>query len=193
MKYSPLYWLLLLALFLYLQPAEVYAEEGDIAERLREAAAQREGRSKGFLRIRDRISERLRERSAGQDKPDIPRRSESTGQSPAEFREGANCLFIGHSFFVPIGESFDKIGARSGFESHEANMVFSPGPGGSPGQLWENEQLRGRIENTLAGGDVDLLGMPSSNSLTGSYQDYQRWIELALRHNPETQFFIGQI
>ncbi len=107
------------------------------------------------------------------------------------FPEGANCLFIGHSFFAPVAKSFDRLATASGFAEHKGHVVFSPGPSGTPGSLWANPGQREKIEAILATGEVDLLGM-TTNIPGGSIEDYQCWIGLALDHNPKTEFMIGQ-
>ncbi len=105
------------------------------------------------------------------------------------FENGANCLFIGHSFFIPVARSFDKAARENGFAAHQVKLVFAPGPSGSPGSLWNNSKQKKQIEDALATGKIDLLGMTAGGGNT--FEDYQRWIDLALKHNPETRFFIG--
>lgn len=111
-------------------------------------------------------------------------------QAPA-FKDGANCLFIGHSFFIPVARRFDKLAEQNEYSSHEVDFVFAPGMGGSPGRLWASERRRNQIEQKLATGEVELLGMTAFGRLNSNYEDYQRWIEMALKHNPKTRFFIG--
>ncbi len=107
------------------------------------------------------------------------------------FQDGANCLFIGHSFFIPVAVHFDRIARQNEFSAHAAAMVFAPGMAGSPGALWESERHRERIESHLATGRIELLGMTVAGPRGGALEDYQRWINLALKHNPKTRIFIG--
>lgn len=107
------------------------------------------------------------------------------------FKDGANCLFIGHSFFVPVAKSFDKVAGQNGFSAHQAKFVFSGGMSGAPGALWKNPKRKKEIEEALATGKVELLGMTAFGQLSSTLEDYQRWIDLALKHNPNTKFFIG--
>lgn len=116
---------------------------------------------------------------------DVPAEAE-----PA-FKDGANCLFIGHSFFIPVARSFDKVARQSGFRSHEVKLVFAPGKGGLPADLWDNPKHKKQIEAALATGKIDLLGMTALGGLGSTFEDCQRWIDLALKHNPKTRFFIG--
>lgn len=107
------------------------------------------------------------------------------------FENGAHCLFIGHSFFIPVARSFDKAARENGFASHQVKLVFAPGKRGSPADLWDNPSQKMQIEDALATGKIDLLGMTAFGRLGSTFEDYQRWIDLALKHNPETRFFIG--
>ncbi len=106
------------------------------------------------------------------------------------FKDGANCLFIGHSFFIPVARYFDKVARRNGFSSHQTHLVFAPGKLGSPKELWNNSNRRTQIEGKLANGKIDLLGMTAG--FKSSFEDYQQWIDLSLKYNPKTRFFIGQ-
>jgi hypothetical protein len=126
-----------------IQVASSLADAQTLRERLREG-------------IRDRIVDRSDDspaiaRQPSDDSKDLPHGDESI------FQDGANCLFIGHSFFIPVAKSFDKIAARSELTSHQARFVFSPGLGGSPRGLWENERRRQQVEKVLASGTVELL------------------------------------
>lgn len=112
-------------------------------------------------------------------------------QAEPVFKEGANCLFIGHSFFIPVAKSFDTIAGQNGFSSHKAKSVFAGGKRGAPGELWNNPKHKKQIEDVLATGKIELLGMTAFGELSSSLEDYKRWIDLALKHNPETRFFIG--
>jgi len=107
------------------------------------------------------------------------------------FKDGANCLFIGHSFFVPVARSFDKVAGQNGFASHRVRLVFAPGKRGLPADLWKSPRHKQQIEDALATGKVDLLGMAGFAGRNSSFDAYRRWIDLALQHNPNTRFFIG--
>ena len=118
--------------------------------------------------------------------------SELSGVTESIFKDGANCIFIGHSFFIPIARAFDRLAAQGDFPSHQSEFVFSPGLGGSPGRLWDNERLKERIETKLASGTVELLGMPVVAGSNQPFEDYRKWIDLASKHNPTIRILIGQ-
>jgi hypothetical protein len=105
--------------------------------------------------------------------------------------DGAYGLFIGHSFFVPVAKAFDQIAIDAGFSTHKAEMVFASGARGAPGALWDSERQRQSIEDTLSSGQVQLFAMTAFGGVKSGFEDYQRWIDLALQHNPETRFLIA--
>ena len=111
----------------------------------------------------------------------------------ALFPDGANSLFAGHSFFVPVANSFDQIAIENGFTAHEADFVFRGGMAGTPTQLWEDEVARNAVIDRLATGEVELFGLTAflgEGDVT--FSEYQRWFDEALIHNPNTYFLIGQ-
>jgi|ETNmetMinimDraft_30_1059905.scaffolds.fasta_scaffold63870_1 hypothetical protein len=105
--------------------------------------------------------------------------------------KGHNCLFIGHSFFIPVAPVFKDFAQKAGIDDHSQQTVFSGGASGAPGSLWQNPQKRTRIQGVLNTGEVDLLGMTYYNRSNSSLDDYRQWIDYALKQNPKTQFFIG--
>ena len=115
----------------------------------------------------------------------------SYAHTQASFSKGANCLFIGHSFFVPVAKQFDNLATSNDFESHSMQAVFAPGAKGTPGALWKNQRQKKQIENKLASGQVELFGMTVGKA-SSSFEDYKRWIDLALKYNPNTRILIGQ-
>jgi hypothetical protein len=105
-------------------------------------------------------------------------------------KKGMNCLFIGHSFFVPVSKVFKKLPGQAGVKNHQQQMVFSGGKSGSPGELWKGRK-KAAIQKILESGKIELLGMTFFSAENSSFKDYKRWIDLALKHNPKTSFFIG--
>jgi hypothetical protein len=118
--------------------------------------------------------------------------SPAATDSLAVFADGANCLFIGHSFFIPVAKSFNEIAGQNGFLKHQMDVVFAGGHAGSPGKLWDRRRKKKKIEEKLSRGKIDLLGMTAFSERNSSFEDYQNWIDLALQYNPNTSFFIGQ-
>jgi len=135
-------------------------------------------------------------------------------QYPYEpFGNGAKCLFIGHSYFVPIGNQFNILAEKdsSRFPENEFAREFSGGESGAPGALWNDSEHFRNINNTLAIGETELFGMTvggSSESLEEDYlnwkencvyplfddellQDYTQWIDLALSYKNDTTIYIG--
>jgi len=112
-------------------------------------------------------------------------------QSVAPAKSGKKCLFIGHSFFIPVARMLPKQASQSGVEGHAQQVVFSGGANGSPGKLWQNESKRSAIHKMLDAGDVELLGMTYFSPANSSLKDYRKWVDYALEKNPKTDFFIG--
>jgi hypothetical protein len=54
-----------------------------------------------------------------------PRGSQPNSEAP--FKERAHCLFIGHSFFVPVARSFDSIASKNDFPSHRVETIIAGG------------------------------------------------------------------
>ncbi|MEL6329682.1 MAG: hypothetical protein AAFR38_08480 [Planctomycetota bacterium] len=120
---------------------------------------------------------------------------QATGPASCQTRlgDGGACLFIGHSYFVPVAARFDAIAQASGLGSHGAGFYFAGGTSGSPGSLWDDaDDSRTEIEAMLAPGNVRVLGMTAFGEFGSTVEDYRLWIDLALSYNPDTRFFIGQ-
>ena len=105
-------------------------------------------------------------------------------------KDGTTCLFMGHSFFIPVAKSFDQHAKLNGFSKHKQIAIFSGGQSGTPGSLWKSKKKSQIIKKILGSGNIQLLGM-TWGSVNSSYEDYKRWIDFALEHNPKTRFMIG--
>lgn len=119
-----------------------------------------------------------------------PAQIPTTQPTPREKPEGYKTVMAGHSFFEPVATKLKGQAFRAGYLGHEQEYVFGGGSDGSPEGLWRIDDTREQIQELLSQGDVDLLG------LTYHYADpdldgYRLWIDEALRHNPQTAFFIG--
>jgi hypothetical protein len=113
-----------------------------------------------------------------------------TSATTTKPKAGYHCLFIGHSFFIPVAKRFEKLPGQCGVENHRQQVVFSGGRSGSPGELWKGGR-RATIQKILETGKIELLGMTYYNSENSSSEAYKRWIDYALKYNPKTVFFIG--
>ncbi|MEO0661261.1 MAG: hypothetical protein AAFZ87_06970 [Planctomycetota bacterium] len=111
--------------------------------------------------------------------------------APVDFEKGARCLFIGHSFFIPVAANFNAIATTNGFTEHEMSAVFRGSVAGAPGAMWDDPATRAEVEAQLATGQIELFGLTSFGALSSSFDDYARWFDLALQYNPDTRFFIG--
>ncbi|MEM8667997.1 MAG: hypothetical protein AAGG48_10800 [Planctomycetota bacterium] len=136
-----------------------------------------------------RASQENRARAASGETDISWKRTQS--ESPDDLKEGARCLFMGHSFFIPVAKTFDELASKSGFDRHEAKFVMSGGGSGAPGRLWDSQRHRQAATAILETGMVDLIGMTYFDESACSVDDYRRWIDLAIKHNPKTQVFIG--
>jgi len=106
---------------------------------------------------------------------------------------GLKCLYIGHSFFVPISNTLDDLVADAGV-IHDYQTVFSGGNSGIPSELWKNEAKRTEAQAILNAGDIELLGMTLDSTKVGesfSTEYYEKWIDYAREQNPDTIFMIG--
>ena len=59
-----------------------------------------------------------------------------------------NSLFVGHSFFVPIGRTMEDLVADAGV-SHTHQEVFSAGASGTPSALWASTSKRNEAQTIL--------------------------------------------
>jgi hypothetical protein len=110
--------------------------------------------------------------------------------TPVQPTKGYSCVFLGHSFFVPIAQNFGQHPARAGFPEHRQIVVSKGGAEGSPGRLWASLEPDHEARKAIRSGSVDLIGLTCYPDVGSSLADYQRWIDFAREHNPRTRFFI---
>ena len=104
---------------------------------------------------------------------------------------GEQCLFLGHSFFAPIAQSFAALPAGYGYTAHRQTVVFHGGENGAPGKLWASETPDVKAAKALlATGKVSVVGLTYYPEVGSELADYRRWVDLALAHNPRTRFVI---
>ncbi|MEM6691240.1 MAG: hypothetical protein AAF664_17575 [Planctomycetota bacterium] len=110
---------------------------------------------------------------------------------PADLKEGARCLFLGHSFFIPVAKRFDEMATEIGLSHHHASFVLKGNAGGAPGRIWSSSAHRSAATKILETGNIHLLGMTYFDESNCKVEDYERWIDLAIQHNPKVHIFIG--
>lgn len=125
----------------------------------------------------------------------------AVAQQAVSFPQGANSLFIGHSFFCPIADQFGEFAAASGqFPNHNLTTFKRGGELGSPINLWVNHKAE--IEaifnsSSLAGTPIEIFGMTAGapSDQVQPIEDimlaYTQWIDLAIGYNPSTSIYIG--
>ncbi|MEM6885199.1 MAG: hypothetical protein AAF571_09215 [Verrucomicrobiota bacterium] len=97
---------------------------------------------------------------------------------------------MGHSFFAPVVKHLDHHAQATGFTNHTQFVVFHGGANGAPGKLWRSQKPDiAKAKQMIQSGTVDLVGL-TTHYVDSTFEDYQRWINLALKHNPETIFII---
>ncbi|MEO1526705.1 MAG: hypothetical protein AAFX06_14815 [Planctomycetota bacterium] len=196
MKTSPFAVALLVLLFL---PAP---SPGDskLDQRLKEALAkypEADTNNDGVLTLEEAKAFRQKMRSRNGDA-----RAKVSGEAPQELKprtednpfvrtQGGRCLFLGHSFFIPVAKTFDELARSGDFPDHHAQFVMSGGGGGAPGRLWQSRKHREAATEILQSGAIDVLGMTYYDESNCRVEDYRRWIDLAVKHNPEIHIFIG--
>ncbi|MEM1227469.1 MAG: EF-hand domain-containing protein [Planctomycetota bacterium] len=112
------------------------------------------------------------------------------GDPKAGREKGYNCLFMGHSYFVPIVKHIDEHAKKLGLSHHQQYVAPSGGASGSPGRLWTSEKAGVQHAKTLLeSGKVELLAL-TFHYEGSSLKDYRRWVDLALEHNPNTVIVI---
>ena len=67
---------------------------------------------------------------------------------------GYKCLFIGHSFFVPISNKLPDLAASAAGVTHEQSEVFSGGASGSPSRMWESNDTRDATQSKRRGSNT---------------------------------------
>lgn len=103
---------------------------------------------------------------------------------------GFKTLLVGDSQMTPIAAGMQALAAAAGFDEHTTTTFFGEGDQGTPRAMWNNIPQRAAIQAVLDAGDIELFGM-SFDSLTPTLNAYKKWINYALKSNPDTRFFIS--
>ncbi len=117
--------------------------------------------------------------------------AESQRHQPAEKTKGYRCVFMGHSFFFPIAETFDQVAEACGFPDHKQMLRKAGATKGTPGWLWHNLPRDDEVWTELASEDVDLLCFPHHHVSGCELEDYCNWIDYARRRNPNIMIAIA--
>ena len=104
--------------------------------------------------------------------------------------DGESMVLMGHSFFWPVAELFSYLASTGNAPGHTQNLYVAGSDQGAPEAFWNNDEQRTRIQDTLASGDIDTVGMTYHPAYPTSV-GYRAWIDEALKHNPDTRFFIA--
>ena len=116
----------------------------------------------------------------------------SGADSAVPAKTGYHCLFVGHSYFIPVIDRFKTLPGQCGIVNHRQQKVYVGGAGGSVRRLWEKDSSRLKIQKILVTGKIELLGMTYHGSANSSrFEDFERWVDFALKHNPQAAFFFG--
>ena len=95
----------------------------------------------------------------------------------------------GHSLVGPAMRPFEAIAKAAGYDGHKQLVQLSGGATGSPRAHWEKPEEKQLMKPALATGKWDVLTMGAH--FEGSEpDDFARWIDLGLKHNPAMLFYI---
>jgi hypothetical protein len=103
--------------------------------------------------------------------------------------EGLWVASTGHSLVSPALGPFEAAARAAGFDGHRQARQLSGGATGAPRALWQRPETDQTVKHALRTGKVDVLTM-GSHYEGSEVEDFARWIDLALEHNPETSIFI---
>ncbi|MEM1297182.1 MAG: hypothetical protein AAGH89_17585, partial [Verrucomicrobiota bacterium] len=135
-------------------------------------------------------------------KPDSRGRARSLKFADLEGREktgkGLWVVSIGHSCVVSAIPSTIQVCQANGFPDHTHVMQFFGGGGGAPKAQWERTGDQQDAKPSLETGKIDVMTFGHLVSASGEVvgcelEDYQRWMEFALQHNPEITFLIQDL
>lgn len=105
--------------------------------------------------------------------------------------DGLNGLYMGHSFFNPVAQELVNRIPDSTIVDHRAYIVAAGGIHGSPKYLWDAPAKREQGLEHLEAGGVDVLALTYHSPETSSLRDYKRWMDVAVRKNPDIRLVLG--
>ncbi len=158
-------------------------------ERLREALTRfpkADGNGDGVLTLTEArafLQSRKRKRApaASRKEPDL-----------AAMTKTGNGLWVastGHSLVAPALGPFEAAARVGGFSGHFQVRQISGGVTGSPRSHWEKPKELQVVKRALMTGKCDVLTM-GAHYEGSEVDDFARWINLGLQHNPDMVFYI---
>lgn len=123
--------------------------------------------------------------------PATPRGEGAQRLQSGDKTRGYHCVFMGHSFFYPIAETFGQVAVACGFPEHRQVLRKAGATKGTPGWLWRNVPRDEKVWTTLASEDVDLLCFAHHHVSGCKLEDYCNWIDYARKRNPEIMVAIA--
>jgi hypothetical protein len=115
-----------------------------------------------------------------------------TGPDLATIEKSGNGLWVastGHSLVAPALGPFEAAARVAGYEGHLQVRQLSGGATGAPRAHWEKPEAEQVVKRALTTGKCDVLTM-GSHYEGSEVEDFARWIDLALKHNPDIDIFI---
>lgn len=145
---------------------------------------------------------RKRVEAAGR-KGDRPRRGQmlvraAELESQEKNGDGLWVVTIGHSCVVSAIEPCISVARSAGFENHTHLMQFYGGPSGAAEAQWQHEGDKQQAKAALASRKIDVMTFGHLVDWNGrsrgcDVEDYERWIDLAIEHNPKIRFYIQDL
>jgi len=175
-----------------LQAPDAFAGEptSKTNERLRQAIEQfpdADADGDGVLTLTEAkayLAKRKTRRSAEANRPKQP--------DLAKLEKSGNGLWVastGHSLVAPALGPFEAAARVAGFDGHLQVRQISGGATGAPRAHWEKPEEQQFVKRALATGKCDVLTM-GSHYKGSEVEDFARWIDLAIEHNPEIAIFV---
>lgn len=139
-----------------------------------------------------------RARNAARVRRDIPAFKAEDFARRKKTGKGLWVVSIGHSCVISAITSCVKASLSGGFENHNHLMQFFGGPGGAARRQWERMGDQQQAKPALASGKVDVLTFghligPNGESFGCDVEDYRKWMDLALKDNPDIRFYIQDL
>lgn len=191
-------WLLLACLIN--QNFAVFAADRDRLQQLLHRFPEADLNQDGQLSLQEAKAFRDRKRGTATEPAKRQRAFQKSGLKTSTSRQaaslqapvdGLNGLYMGHSFFNPVAQELVNRIPDSTIVDHRAYIVAAGGINGSPKYLWDAAAKREQGLQHLAAGGVDVLALTYHSPETSSLQDYQRWMDAALRKNPDIRLVLG--